>query len=54
MYGVLYALSPESFATKDRGTGNGVTATANRVFGVMVSYSFLLSEFCSHIVYSSL
>jgi len=35
MYGVLYAISPELFATKDRGTGNGLTATANRIFGVM-------------------
>ncbi|TDL22414.1 MFS general substrate transporter [Rickenella mellea] len=35
MYGVLYALSPELFATKDRGTGNGIVATANRIFGVM-------------------
>ncbi len=36
MYGVLYAISPELFPTKDRGTGNGLTATANRVFGIMV------------------
>ncbi len=36
MYGVLYALSPELFPTKDRGTGNALVATANRVFGVMV------------------
>ena len=36
MYGVLYAVSPELFATKDRGTGNGIVATANRIFGVMV------------------
>ncbi|KAI5114907.1 hypothetical protein M0805_009657, partial [Coniferiporia weirii] len=35
MYGVLYAVSPELFATKDRGTGNGLVATANRIFGVM-------------------
>ncbi|EIW78205.1 MFS general substrate transporter [Coniophora puteana RWD-64-598 SS2] len=35
MYGVLYALSPELFPTKDRGTGNAIVATANRVFGVM-------------------
>lgn len=37
MYGVLYALSPELFATKDRGTGNGLAATAYRILGVMVS-----------------
>jgi len=35
MYGVLYAISPEVFPTKDRGTGNGLVATANRIFGVM-------------------
>ena len=35
MYGVLYAVSPEIFPTKDRGTGNALTATSNRVFGVM-------------------
>jgi hypothetical protein len=37
MYGVLYALSPELFPTKDRGTGNALVATANRIFGIMVS-----------------
>ncbi|KAI0694933.1 MFS general substrate transporter [Cerioporus squamosus] len=35
MYGVLYAISPELFPAKDRGTGNGLTATATRVFGIM-------------------
>ncbi|KAH0834130.1 major facilitator superfamily domain-containing protein [Lanmaoa asiatica] len=35
MYGVLYAITPEIFPAKDRGTGNGLTAIANRVFGVM-------------------
>jgi hypothetical protein len=40
MYGVLYALTPELFPTKDRTTGNALTASANRVFGVMVRYSF--------------
>ncbi|KAI0776704.1 MFS general substrate transporter [Trametes elegans] len=35
MYGVLYALSPEVFPAKDRGTGNGLTATATRVFGII-------------------
>jgi len=35
MYGVLYAISPELFPTKDRGTGNAIVAAANRVFGVM-------------------
>lgn len=36
MYGVLYAVSPELFPTKDRGTGNAIVSTANRVFGIMV------------------
>jgi len=35
MYAVLYAYTPEVFPTKDRGTGNSLTATANRVFGIM-------------------
>lgn len=35
MYAVLYAYTPEIFLTKDRGTGNALTASANRVFGVM-------------------
>ncbi|KAF7972298.1 hypothetical protein HWV62_18466 [Athelia sp. TMB] len=35
MYGVLYALSPEVFPTRDRGTGNALVGGANRVFGVM-------------------
>ncbi|PIL22729.1 MFS general substrate transporter [Ganoderma sinense ZZ0214-1] len=35
MYGVLYAVSPELFPTKDRGTGNAIVASANRVFGIM-------------------
>jgi hypothetical protein len=38
MYGVLYAISPEIFPAKDRGTGNGLTSTAARVFGVMVRF----------------
>lgn len=35
MYAVLYAYAPEIFPTKDRGTGNALTATANRIFGIM-------------------
>ena len=35
MYGVLYAITPELFPTKDRGTGNAIVAAANRVFGIM-------------------
>ncbi|MCJ1293538.1 hypothetical protein MMC34_005093 [Xylographa carneopallida] len=35
MYAVLYGYTPEVFPTKDRGTGNALAATANRVFGIM-------------------
>lgn len=35
VYAVLYAFTPELFATKDRGTGNALTATSNRIFGIM-------------------
>ncbi|KAI1811296.1 putative sugar transporter [Poronia punctata] len=34
MYAVLYAFTPEVFPTKDRGTGNALTATSNRIFGI--------------------
>ena len=44
MYAVLYAYTPEIFPTKDRGTGNALTATTNRVFGIMaVSLTDLLT-----------
>ena len=42
MYGVLYAISPELFPAKDRGTGNGLTATATRVFGILVRITSLV------------
>jgi MFS family permease len=35
MYAVLYGYTPEIFPTKDRGTGNALTAIANRIFGIM-------------------
>ena len=35
MYGVLYAYTPEVFPTKDRGSGTGLAATMNRLFGIM-------------------
>lgn len=38
MYGVLYAISPEIFPAKHRGTGNGLTAMATRLFGIMVLF----------------
>lgn len=40
MYAVLYAYTPEIFPTKDRGTGNALTATSNRVFGIMGEYQY--------------
>ena len=41
MYAVLYAYTPEIFPTKDRGTGNALTASANRIFGIMGRSLFL-------------
>ncbi|POS71700.1 major facilitator superfamily transporter [Diaporthe helianthi] len=35
MYAVLYGFTPELFPTPQRGTGNALTATSNRVFGIM-------------------
>ncbi|OAA33480.1 membrane transporter [Moelleriella libera RCEF 2490] len=35
MYAVLYGYTPEIFPTPQRGTGNALTATCNRVFGIM-------------------
>ncbi|KAL4072126.1 major facilitator superfamily domain-containing protein [Scleroderma citrinum] len=35
MYGVLYAMTPELFPTRCRGTGNSIVFAANRVFGAM-------------------
>jgi MFS family permease len=35
MYAVLYAYTPEIFPTKDRGTGNALTASSNRIFGIL-------------------
>lgn len=42
MYAVLYSFTPELFPTPQRGTGNALTATCNRVFGIM-AVRFLLS-----------
>ena len=35
MYAVLYGYTPELFPTPQRGTGNALAATCNRIFGVM-------------------
>ncbi|KAF9556196.1 MFS general substrate transporter [Agrocybe pediades] len=44
MYGVLYAISPEIFPAKDRGTGNGLTAAATRVFGLIAPIIALYAD----------
>lgn len=51
MYGVLYAISPELFPTKDRGTGNAIVATANRVFGIMVCVQCFVCD--GRLIYSN-
>lgn len=35
MYAVLYGYTPEIFPTPQRGTGNALAATCNRIFGIM-------------------
>ena len=46
MYAVLYAFTPELFPTPQRGTGNALTATCNRIFGIMaVSASYHRASF---------
>lgn len=35
MYAVLYSYTPEIFPTSNRGTGNAITGSANRIFGIM-------------------
>jgi MFS family permease len=59
MYAVLYAYTPEIFPTKDRGTGNALTATANRVFGIMAvsataNYQCFCSRSITNVLYSLL
>ncbi|KZT25442.1 MFS general substrate transporter [Neolentinus lepideus HHB14362 ss-1] len=49
MYGVLYAVSPELFPTKDRGTGNAIVAIANRVFGIMAPIIALYASLTSSV-----
>jgi hypothetical protein len=51
MYGVLYALSPELFPTKDRGTGNALVAIANRVFGIMVGILISSRDYIVETIY---
>ncbi|KAK0632058.1 major facilitator superfamily domain-containing protein [Immersiella caudata] len=35
MYAVLYGFTPELFPTPERGTGNAITGSCNRIFGIM-------------------
>ncbi|KAF2280072.1 MFS general substrate transporter [Westerdykella ornata] len=49
MYAVLYAYTPEIFPTRDRGTGNAVTAGANRVFGVMAPIVAMFADLRSSV-----
>lgn len=44
MYGVLYAISPEIFPAKDRGTGSGLTSIATRIFGVLAPIIALYAD----------
>ncbi|RXW25083.1 hypothetical protein EST38_g762 [Candolleomyces aberdarensis] len=44
MFGVLAAITPELFPTKDRGTGNAITAMANRIFGVIAPIIALYAD----------
>ncbi|KAF8153781.1 major facilitator superfamily domain-containing protein [Crassisporium funariophilum] len=44
MYGVLYAISPEIFPAKDRGTGNGLVFTATRIFGLIAPIIALYAD----------
>ena len=37
-FGVLYAITSEVFPAKHRGTGNGLTGIATRIFGVLVRF----------------
>ena len=50
MYGVLYAISPEIFPAKDRGTGNGLVFTAARIFGLIVRIENLMSGLCETVM----
>ncbi|KAI0647859.1 MFS general substrate transporter [Trametes meyenii] len=44
MYGVLYAVTPELFPAKDRGTGNALVGSANRVFGIIAPIIALYTD----------
>ncbi|KAF4125472.1 Major Facilitator Superfamily [Geosmithia morbida] len=44
MYAVLYGYTPELFPTPQRGTGNALTATCNRIFGIMAPIIAMFSD----------
>lgn len=44
MYAVLYTYTPEIFPTKYRGTGNALTACANRIFGIMAPIIVMFAD----------
>ncbi|KAH8091047.1 MFS general substrate transporter [Cristinia sonorae] len=44
MYGVLFAVSPELFPTKDRGTGNTLVGLSNRLVGIAAPIIALYSN----------
>ena len=44
MYGVLYAITPELFPTKDRGTGNAIVAAAGRLFEIIAPIIALYTD----------
>lgn len=54
MYAVLYSYSPELFPTPQRGTGNALTATCNRIFGIMAVSVDCLNSHTRSIMLTSL
>lgn len=44
MYAVLYGYTPEVFPTHQRGTGNALAATCNRIFGIMAPIVAMFSN----------
>ncbi|MBW0477367.1 hypothetical protein O181_017082 [Austropuccinia psidii MF-1] len=44
MYAILYSYTPEIFMAKNRGTGNALTAAANRIFGIMAPIVAIYSD----------
>ena len=54
MYAALYPYTPEIFPTKYRGTGNALTACANRTFGIIAPIIAMFADLTtSNPVYAS-